>query len=91
MTDFLHFQTDKISVLAKLDGVKRQFLVKYGISFWRENSNVVEISPEKLIFNKISPFKQRQVLPRKEPQLPRPIAKKRPLKFIVRKRRCKVC
>ena len=46
MTDFLHFQTDKISVLAKFDRLKRQFLVKYGMPFWRENSNVVEISPK---------------------------------------------
>ena len=60
MTDFQHFQTDKISVLAKLDGVKRQFLVKYGMSFWRENSNVVEISPKKLTFNKISPLQIRE-------------------------------
>ena len=63
MTDFQHFQTDKISVLAKLGGVKRQFLVKYGMSFWRENSNVVEISPEKLIFNKISPLQRAGLTP----------------------------
>ena len=44
--NFLQFQTDKAKSLSQIRQTEMSTLMKNDMSFWRENSNEVEISPK---------------------------------------------